>query len=112
MKRSTDRILTSHGGNLPRPPDFDALIAGRPATQDAVAQRLPGAVAEVVEMQIDCGIDILNDGEYVKAANGTSYGGYTTMRTSGWEDLPLRSERPPETSRYRGARSAQLPRRL
>ncbi len=89
MKRSTDRILTSHGGNLPRPPDLDALIADRANNRDAIAARLPSAVTEVVELQIDCGIDILNDGEYVKAANGASYGSYTESRVTGWETLPI-----------------------
>ncbi len=90
MKRSIDRILTSHGGNLPRPDDLDALIkGGSAANRDAIIARLPSAVTEVVERQIDCGIDILNDGEYVKAANGADYVGYINSRVTGWEVQPI-----------------------
>ncbi len=67
MKRSTDRILTTHTGSLPRPMDVvDLLMAdrakpgsNRPALETAVSR----AIAEVMRKQVDAGIDIINDGE-------------------------------------------------
>jgi 5-methyltetrahydropteroyltriglutamate--homocysteine methyltransferase len=88
MRRSTDHILTTHGGNLPRPADLDALLVNADANQAEIAVRLPKAVREVVEKQIECGVDIINDGEYVKAANMGSYTSYIQQRVSGWESLP------------------------
>lgn len=85
MRRSTDHILTTHGGNLPRPADLDALLADAAANRAAIDRRLPEAVQWVVERQIACGIDILNDGEYVKAANKGSYSSYIQDRVTGWE---------------------------
>jgi 5-methyltetrahydropteroyltriglutamate--homocysteine methyltransferase len=49
-------------------------------------QRLPSAVREVVDRQIACGVDVVNDGEYVKAAG--NFSSYIQDRVSGWEDLP------------------------
>ncbi|MCM8732258.1 epoxyalkane--coenzyme M transferase [Hephaestia sp. GCM10023244] len=88
MRRSTDHILTTHGGNLPRPADLDALLVDADANQAAIATRLPLAVQEVVEKQIACGVDVINDGEYVKAANMGSYTSYIAARVTGWETLP------------------------
>ncbi|WP_296614506.1 hypothetical protein [Sphingomonas sp.] len=88
MRRSTDHILTTHGGNLPRPADLDALLVNADANQTEIAVRLPKAVREVVEKQIECGVDIINDGEYVKAANMGSYTSYIQQRVAGWESLP------------------------
>jgi len=88
MRRSTDHILTTHGGNLPRPADLDALLVNADANQAEIAVRLPKAVREVVEKQIECGVDIINDGEYVKAANMGSYTSYIQQRVAGWESLP------------------------
>src|SRR5579862_1165785 len=80
MRRSTDRILVSHAGNLPRPEDMlDMLAAGH---TDAFKKRLRSAVAEVVQKQIDVGIDVLNDGELSKVAN---FSGYARERLSGLE---------------------------
>lgn len=88
MRRSTDHILTTHGGNLPRPADLDALLVDADTRQAEIAVRLPKAVREVVEKQIECGVDIINDGEYVKAANMGSYTSYIQQRVTGWESLP------------------------
>src|SRR5439155_20508642 len=89
MRHSTDRILVSHAGNLPRPLDLDELIDGGRNTERAgntdFHMRLPAAVRWVVDRQIECGVDILNDGEYVKAG---SFGGYISERVSGIESLP------------------------
>jgi len=88
MRRSTDHILATHGGNLPRPADLDALLADADANRDAIEKRLPVAVQEVVDKQIACGLDVINDGEYVKAANMGSYTSYIQSRVTGWEMLP------------------------
>ncbi|MHB9879257.1 hypothetical protein ACSMXM_06315 [Pacificimonas sp. ICDLI1SI03] len=88
MRRSTDHILTTHGGNLPRPADLDELLVDAGSNRDAIDKRLPVAVQEVVDKQIECGLDVINDGEYVKAANMGSYTGYVQARVNGWETLP------------------------
>jgi 5-methyltetrahydropteroyltriglutamate--homocysteine methyltransferase len=70
MKRSTERILTTHAGALARPDDLrDMLIAkdeGRPHDREAFDKRVRSAVAEVVQQQAACGLDIINDGEESK----------------------------------------------
>src|ERR1700756_294829 len=67
MKLSTERILTTHVGSLPRPPDLLAMIQakerGEPLDGDAFAQRVKEAVAEIVRKQAASGIDIIADGE-------------------------------------------------
>ncbi len=67
MKRSTDRILTTHVGSLPRPEDLGALIQkkarGEAIDEPAFAARVKTAVAETVRQQTDAGIDIVADGE-------------------------------------------------
>ncbi|MGH7063198.1 MAG: hypothetical protein ACREET_03870, partial [Stellaceae bacterium] len=67
MKRSTERILTTHVGSLPRPPDLLAMIEakerGAPFDGPSLAARIESAVAEAVRRQAECGIDILADGE-------------------------------------------------
>ncbi|HWL02815.1 MAG TPA: epoxyalkane--coenzyme M transferase [Microbacteriaceae bacterium] len=84
MRTSTDRIHSSHGGNLPRPPGFDALLADPQANAARIAADLPGAVEWVIDRQIDCGLDIINDGEYVKAADPAAYHGYIQARITGF----------------------------
>jgi 5-methyltetrahydropteroyltriglutamate--homocysteine methyltransferase len=84
MRRSTDHILSSHGGNLPRPAAFDKLLANANGHEAEIAAELPGAVQWIVDKQIECGVDIVNDGEYVKAANGGAYGSYVEGRVSGF----------------------------
>lgn len=91
MRRSTERILVSHAGNLPRPDDLDELLSSSDRDQAAIDARLASAVGEVVDRQIDCGVDIVNDGEYVKAG---SYTGYILQRVTGWEMLPIDSSVP------------------
>ena len=73
MRRSSERILVSHAGNLPRPDDLEQLMAEGPAGLDGFAKRLPSAVAEVVRHQADIGIDVLNDGELSKRGGFSNY---------------------------------------
>ena len=85
MIRSTDRILSTHAGSLPRPDDLRAMIADKAAGKSydevALVQRLPRAVAEVVKMQMACGIDVVNDGEYGKS----NFTNYVRERIGGFE---------------------------
>lgn len=67
MKQSTQRILTTHVGSLPRPPDLLGLIQakeqGQPFDGELYAGRVRRAVADVVRKQAECGIDVVADGE-------------------------------------------------
>ena len=72
MRTSTDRILVSHAGTLPRPNDLQELYNAGPSKRDAFEQRLPSAVREVVAHQVEVGIDVVNDGELSKL-NFTHY---------------------------------------
>jgi len=66
MKRSSDRILTTHVGSLPGVSSFD------PAAPDYEA-KVSKAVAAVVERQRAAGLDIVNEGEYSKGGDWLSY---------------------------------------
>jgi len=93
MRHSTERIRSTHGGNLPRPAAFDALLQRGPVVTAEVAAELPAAVQWVVDTQLDCGVDVINDGEYVKAAGGGSYSGYIHQRVTGWEVQPVNPDK-------------------
>src|SRR5918911_1932632 len=85
MKRSTDRILTTHPGSLPRPDDLVDLLyareSGEPIDLAALHERVRTAVFESVHQQLEAGIDIVNDGEMSKV----SYSTYVTTRLTGYE---------------------------
>jgi 5-methyltetrahydropteroyltriglutamate--homocysteine methyltransferase len=84
VKRSMDRILVTHVGSLARPEDLmEMLVArneGKPFNKDALAKRTREAVAEVVQKQIECGVDIVNDGELGKS----NFSRYTRERLGGF----------------------------
>jgi 5-methyltetrahydropteroyltriglutamate--homocysteine methyltransferase len=67
MRRSTERILTTHVGSLPRPDDLRAMILkkqrGEGIDEAAFAARVKSAVGEIVRRQAEAGIDIVADGE-------------------------------------------------
>jgi 5-methyltetrahydropteroyltriglutamate--homocysteine methyltransferase len=65
MRRSADRILTSHVGSLPRPDALRALFARQPSDTE-LAPALSAAVADVVAKQKEVGLDLVNDGEFGK----------------------------------------------
>jgi 5-methyltetrahydropteroyltriglutamate--homocysteine methyltransferase len=88
MKRSTDRILTTHVGSLSRP---DALVSiltardrGQPFDREAYSRLVREAVADVVRRQTDAGVDVVTDGEQGKA----SFFGYVVERFTGFERQP------------------------
>src|SRR6266498_1192082 len=80
MKRSTDRILTTHAGSLPRPDDVLALLRAD-ARDEAFEERMRSAVDEVVRQQVEHGLDIVDDGEMSKPSFVT----YATQRLGGFE---------------------------
>ena len=75
MKISTERILTTHTGSLPRPTGLDRHDGGS----------VRAAVAETVRHQLDAGVDVVNDGEVSKP----SYATYVTERLSGFSGEPV-----------------------
>jgi 5-methyltetrahydropteroyltriglutamate--homocysteine methyltransferase len=89
MYFSTDHILVSHAGVLPRPDGLkDELEAGPQAP--AAQQRLSKAVADVVRKQADMGIDIVNDGEQSKYRG---FSEYVRDRISGVENSKIPRKR-------------------
>jgi 5-methyltetrahydropteroyltriglutamate--homocysteine methyltransferase len=84
MKRSTDRILTTHTGSLPRPSDLLSMMTAAEGGDVADAKqfqtRLQSAVADVVRKQVHAGVDIVNDGE----ASKPSYSTYVKDRLTGF----------------------------
>jgi 5-methyltetrahydropteroyltriglutamate--homocysteine methyltransferase len=70
MHRSTDRILTTHTGSLPRPRDILEMVRarsrGESVDEDAFQVRLRSAVGEIVRKQAELGIDVVDDGEFGK----------------------------------------------
>jgi 5-methyltetrahydropteroyltriglutamate--homocysteine methyltransferase len=100
MKRSTDRILTTHTGSLPRPHDLtttlEALDGGTPPDAVAFDARVRRAVADIVKQQVDVGVDIVNDGEQGKVGYSTyvrhrltGFGGQAAVPVrADWADFP------------------------
>ena len=88
MKRSVDRILTTHVGSLPRSQAVtDVLFArenGQPLPAGAT-RTIADAVTEVVAKQVAVGVDVVSDGEM----NKISYSTYIKDRLSGFDgDTP------------------------
>ncbi|MDI1342538.1 MAG: cobalamin-independent methionine synthase II family protein [Pseudolabrys sp.] len=94
MKRSTDRILTTHVGSLIRPPalqDFLRLVqGGKPYDEKAYNACLTSSVAEVVRQQADAGVDVMSDGEFGKSI---SWAQYALTRLSGFERRPIKEDK-------------------
>jgi 5-methyltetrahydropteroyltriglutamate--homocysteine methyltransferase len=71
VKRSTDRILTTHTGSLPRPRDLLTLLQdreeGRLSTETVLHERVRSAVEDVVKKQTEIGLSVINDGEQGRA---------------------------------------------
>jgi 5-methyltetrahydropteroyltriglutamate--homocysteine methyltransferase len=85
MKRSTERILTTHVGSLARADSLIPLLRfrehGQPYAREELARLVREAVTDVVRKQVEAGIDIVTDGEQGKA----SFFGYIVERFSGFE---------------------------
>ena len=70
MKRSTDRILTTHAGSLPRPANLFAMMKakneGRAVDPAALEAEVKSAVSDIVRKQAEIGLDVISDGEMGK----------------------------------------------
>src|SRR5579864_2841930 len=98
MKRSTNRILTTHVGSLIRPPALQEFLrakqAGRPYDAAAYDKCLAASVADVVHKQAEVGIDVVSDGEFGKSI---SWSQYVLERLSGFERRPVKAGANPFT---------------
>jgi len=115
MKQSTDRILTTHTGSLPRPWDLittlEALDAGTPPDPGRFDARVGQAVAEVVRKQVAAGVDVVNDGEQGKVGYSTYVrhrltgfeGSHRVLPRADWADFPEAMARQARTSVSRPA---------
>ena len=88
LQQNIDRIQTTHIGSLPRPHALLDLLkakyAGQPYDQRAYDSMLAEAVKEAVRKQVECGIDIVTDGEFSKPGFFT----YIQERLEGFERRP------------------------
>jgi 5-methyltetrahydropteroyltriglutamate--homocysteine methyltransferase len=86
MRQSTERILTTHTGSLPRPPSLQNLLyareQGTEVDQSSLEKQIQEAVTAVVAQQVACGLDVVNDGEMSKI----SYSTYVKDRLSGFQE--------------------------
>ena len=84
MQTSQNRILTTHVGSLPRPPELRQLLVskdqGQPYDKEALASLTRQAVIDIVRRQAEVGVDIVNDGEMSKPGYST----YVADRLSGF----------------------------
>jgi 5-methyltetrahydropteroyltriglutamate--homocysteine methyltransferase len=92
MKTSTERILTTHVGSLPRPESIKALLrarlGGQPLDESQLAVRVAEAVTAVVRQQAEVGLDVISDGEMGK----TSFLAYAEQRLTGF--VPMAANAP------------------
>ncbi|HEX2226820.1 MAG TPA: cobalamin-independent methionine synthase II family protein [Candidatus Binatia bacterium] len=97
MKYSTDRILTTHAGALPQPPDLkelhNARISGKVVDKGVFEKRVRDTVLEVVKKQLACGVDIINDGEVGKS----NFSRYARERLAGFIEREVRADDHPST---------------
>src|SRR5690606_26590128 len=95
MKRSTERILTTHAGRLEGPPELTKLMGTvrdrREADPDATEPRLREAIVYVLEKQAEAGIDIVSNGELGRYGYGLSYYG---RRLSGLSSRKVKEGEP------------------
>lgn len=104
MKRSTDRILTTHVGSLIRPLNvlqgMMAKVLGEPVDEAQFQRDVRQGVADVVAKQAEIGIDIPSDGEISKP----SFHNYVVERLGGLEKVP-----PSERGAYYAALTEEFP---
>jgi 5-methyltetrahydropteroyltriglutamate--homocysteine methyltransferase len=93
VRRSTERILTTHTGSLPRPWDLvatlEAFDAGSVPDAAAFEARVRQAVADAVRKQVAAGVDVVNDGEQGKVGYST----YVRHRLTGFEGSSVVAQR-------------------
>src|SRR6202521_2691298 len=92
MKRSTERILTTHVGSLIRPPALIEFLRAqqerRPVDEAAFAACLASSVHEIVRRQAEARVDVVSDGEFGKTI---SWSQYALERLSGFERRPIKA---------------------
>ena len=92
MKRSSERILTTHVGSLIRPAPLQEFLrakqAGKPFDQAAYKTCLASCVADIVRKQAEAGVDVVSDGEFGKSI---SWSQYVLERLSGFERRPIKA---------------------
>ena len=90
MHTSTDRILTTHAGSIPRGEPLGQMLideeAGKPVDNGALESNIGLRVSHVLEKQAEAGIDIINDGEQGRVGFQT----YVTQRMSGFGGVSKR----------------------
>jgi 5-methyltetrahydropteroyltriglutamate--homocysteine methyltransferase len=93
MKRSDERILTTHVGSLIRPADLQDFLrakqAGKPYDEPVYQKCLGSSVAAIVRRQAQAGIDVVSDGEFGKSI---SWAQYALERLSGFERRPIKQD--------------------
>ncbi|MFY9759765.1 MAG: cobalamin-independent methionine synthase II family protein [Xanthobacteraceae bacterium] len=91
MKRSNNRIITTHVGSLIRPPALQDFLrakqAGKPYDKSAYETCLQQSVVDVVHKQAVVGIDVVSDGEFGKSI---SWSQYVLERLAGFERRPIK----------------------
>jgi 5-methyltetrahydropteroyltriglutamate--homocysteine methyltransferase len=92
MKRSSDRILTTHAGRLDGPAELMQLsrdvMTGRAVDLNAFTSQIEGGIVDVVRKQARAGIDVVSDGEVGKIGFGSLV--YYGKRLSGLQTRPLK----------------------
>src|SRR5438552_2874735 len=92
MKISTQRILTTHVGSIPRPDSITTLLrarlSGQAIDEARLAKHVADAIGEVVQRQAEVGLDVVSDGEMGK----TTFLAYTDERLAGF--VPLKADDP------------------
>ena len=92
MKRSTDRILTTHAGNLPRSPTLGKLLVaqsrGEAVDEATLAREVDSSTRQVIRNQLQAGIDVGNNGEQARQSVFTYVANRLTSFASS-ADVPL-----------------------
>jgi 5-methyltetrahydropteroyltriglutamate--homocysteine methyltransferase len=105
MQQNTDRILTTHVGSLARPHNvldmIQARIKGQSVDEAAYSSALRRGVEDLVRKQVECGIDVVSDGEISK----TGFLSYVSRRIGGFE--PSAQGAPIATGRFSATRESE-----
>jgi 5-methyltetrahydropteroyltriglutamate--homocysteine methyltransferase len=106
MKRSTNRILTTHAGRLDGPPDYQeitrSMMSGAAVDLSTLRPRVRSAIVDVVRKQSSAGIDVISDGELGKIGFGGI--GYYGRRLSGLSSRKLKPGEAPFMALQTGER--------
>jgi 5-methyltetrahydropteroyltriglutamate--homocysteine methyltransferase len=109
MKRSTERILTTHTGSLPRTTKvldlLERTIAGDAVDPEAFGAAVREGVNDVVSKQTAAGLDVVNDGEMSKF----SFANYNMARLSGFSAVPAPAGAPAPTGHLMGIEASEYP---